>query len=365
MDFSKINRFWDRIPIFEMIVTLIAGSFTMAIEMAASRSLAPYLGSSLIVWSGLIGMILAAASVGAYVGGVVSERLTNIKDIDLKLDSYLFTAGFYLAIVAIVKGVFLSPLVNMASLRLAVIIASVALFALPAAILASITPLLIRRRIVFISKNIEKTDHKIASLVGILSSLSALGAIIGTIIPGFWLLPLLGTNRLLLSISCILMILASSIYARYFPKKSLFKFAIALCFISPIFQGVEEFKVEKDVDSAYQRILIGIGEDQDKNKTRSLQVGSPRAAQSIINMNDTDRLASSYLRLFRLAEYLSEEPQKPSLLIGGGAFLYARDYLKRQKGMLHVAEIDGELESLAEKYFFWKRGENVRIWPED
>ena len=63
---------------FIYLLVFIEGLTTLGSELAASRLLAPYFGTSLIVWSALIGLILLSLSVGYWLGGVwIDKRPTN------------------------------------------------------------------------------------------------------------------------------------------------------------------------------------------------------------------------------------------------------------------------------------------------
>ena len=61
------------------LVAFVAGASIMAIEIVASRILAPVLGNSIVVWSSLIGVILAALSYGYLKGGVLAESVAKRK----------------------------------------------------------------------------------------------------------------------------------------------------------------------------------------------------------------------------------------------------------------------------------------------
>ena len=72
-------------------VVFVASFCSMALEIAASRLLAPHLGVSLYSWTGIIGVVLAGVMFGNWAGGRIADQSPKKET----LGTCLFLAGLF------------------------------------------------------------------------------------------------------------------------------------------------------------------------------------------------------------------------------------------------------------------------------
>lgn len=182
------------------ISVFLAGAAVMSAEMAAPRLLAPFFGASQTVWTNIIGVILAAMTLGACAGGRLADKWPTTR----AYARALMISGLALAAVPFISR----PFLGYASLALAkqeagpfvLSLVSVSLFfAPPVFMLAMISPWAVKLAAV-------NNSCELGRIAGELSALAAFGSIIGTFATTFALLPFLGTRASILAVAAILII---------------------------------------------------------------------------------------------------------------------------------------------------------------
>ena len=84
--------------IFLYLTEFFAGMSVMAVELGASRLLAPYFSSSQIVWTIIIGTIMIAMALGNIYGGRSADKNPNPD----RLYTRILIAGVWIALIPVV-----------------------------------------------------------------------------------------------------------------------------------------------------------------------------------------------------------------------------------------------------------------------
>jgi spermidine synthase len=328
----------------------------MMLELVGSRLLAPFLGTSLVIWTSLIGIILAALSAGYAWGGKLADKEPTTRLLS-RLVFYAaawtaFMVGFYYPLLSSIQA-------SGVDLRVGAIIASVILFAVPAVLLGMVSPFAVRLSI----ENVETSGQT----AGRLYALSTAGSIAGTFLAGFVLIPHLGTTRLLILLAVILGINSLLLNSKDFlPWKFTLLMAVVILYgVDLKFREVLATTGFRDFDTLYSRVLVLDGEDPVSKRKARHMLFDPLGIQSRVFLDNTDELAADYLKMFRLAEYALSEP-KSFLILGGGAYNFPRHLASTYPdATIEVVELDPGVTKLAREYFGLKEYPNMVIHHED
>src|SRR5579864_3235102 len=184
-----------------ILLVFVAGACSLAVELSASRLLAPYFGSSLFVWANLIGLILLYLTVGYYVGGRLADRSPRPG----VLYTLTIIAAFLISVIPFLsRPILLWSQSAFATYSIGVfygsLVSVILLFAIPMILLGCVSPFAIRLRIEQVGKS-GRTS-------GQLYAISTAGSILGTFLPVLWLIPTIGTYRTFLVIAVTLLLVS-------------------------------------------------------------------------------------------------------------------------------------------------------------
>lgn len=280
----------------------------MATEMTASRFIAPWFGTSTIVWSVLISVVLAAMSLGYWYGGRLADRKPSWQVLHaLPVVTGVFTAlipfAGRLIFSALSAGIRGTP-VNILILSF---LGIVAVFVPPVFVLAMVSP--------FVVKLLARADNT-GRTAGSLYAMSTLGSIFGTLTPTLVTIPWLGTRETLFLCSGMLILLGC---LGFRGKRRAFFALLALPLAGWLLTagGIRNTAhVVHEEESHYQYLQVQRRDDG----TTLLIVNEGGAMQSIARQNDALNPASTYYESYLLLPYMGEFQEGPAVLvIGAGA----------------------------------------------
>src|SRR5690554_482089 len=168
----------------------------MAVELSATRLLAPYFGTSQIIWTVVIGLIMIALSIGNVLGGRMADKYAATPDHGRsRLYSLIWISALWIALIPLVGKYIIALTVLLLiwvfpqNLILAGSVCScLIVFSFPLVILGMVSPYLVKLGIVDMETN--------GRVTGEIYGLSTIGSIIGTFIPTFVTIPSgLGTSK--------------------------------------------------------------------------------------------------------------------------------------------------------------------------
>ena len=334
--------------LFLYVTEFFAGMSVMAVELGASRLLAPYFSSSQIVWTIIIGTIMIAMALGNVYGGKSADKNPNPD----KLYGRILIAAVWIAMIPvvgkyIVLGVsgLLIFTVNSNFLIIAAFVACMVIFVFPLFLLGTVTPSLAKYTVDSLEEN--------GKIVGTLGAFNTIGSIIGTFVPTFISIPAVGTSITFLIFAGILLALG----AVYFLSKGsgikrlgVSTVVFILCCVMGHSNSFAfwESNLTYEGESIYNYLQV---KESEKNVILSTNVLF--GVQSVYMKEDG--LTGMYYDYAMAAPLMVPEKRAEDmevLILGMGTGTYATQCKKYYGDMaIEGVEIDEKITDLSKKYF--------------
>lgn len=329
-------------------LAVLAGGFSsLALEMAASRLLNTYFGSSQIVWAVLIGLILVYLTAGYYLGGRLADRYPS----EAALYRLMAWAGLVIGLIPVVaRPILRYGQVGLDSYVATLLVASlsgvIALLAVPMTLLGMVSPYATRLAL--------RDVAGAGNVAGRIYAVSTVGSILGTFLPVLVLIPTIGTTPTFYLIALALLAVANHGLFRAGALRlgyaAMPVAVVALLVVAPSGLGKHVPGLIYERESPYNYIQV-----VQKREARHLLLNEGQGVHSVYH--PTRLLTGSVWDLFLIAPYFNEPPHTEDdvqslCLIGLAAGTIAKQYTAVY-GPIFIdgVEIDPDIIEVGRRYF--------------
>lgn len=329
------------------LTEFFAGMSVMAVELGASRLLAPYFSSSQIVWTIIIGTIMIAMALGNVWGGRAADKNPNPD----KLYGRMLIAAVWIAaipfvgkLVILLISALLVVTISTNFLIWAAFLSCMIVFVYPLFLLGTVTPSLVKY-------TVSSLDDS-GKTVGTLGAANTIGSIIGTFVPTFISIPAVGTAATFVIFSGILLLLGI-VYFLYVKRGTVKVIVSAILFAAAAFAGMSfgfafwENTLTLEDESVYNYLQV-----REDDRRVILSTNVLFGVQSVYIKDDT--LTGMYYDYALAAPLMLEQPEAPHemLILGMGTGTYATQCRRYFDSMtVEGVEIDEKITALARDYF--------------
>jgi len=329
------------------LTEFFSGMAVMAVELGASRLLAPYFSSSQIVWTIIIGTIMIALAVGNVWGGRSADKNPDPD----RLYRRILIAAVWIAMIPVagkyiilgISGILVLT-VSTNFLIIAAFLACMVIFVFPLVLLGTVTPSLVKYTTDSLTDN--------GRIVGTLGAFNTVGSIIGTFLPTFVTIPAVGTAVTFLIFSGILLVLGLVYFAGRKTRRTLCAVSAGMFCFASVFGNSDSFAFwEKHLlyegESVYNYLQV-----KDTENSVIFSTNVLFGVQSIM-MKDGGLTGMFYdYDLAGPAACGGASSPVSILMLGNGTGTFVsqcRRYFPDSP--VEAVEIDGKITELAGKYF--------------
>ncbi|MCM1133711.1 MAG: fused MFS/spermidine synthase [Ruminococcus flavefaciens] len=340
------------------LTEFFSGMSVMAVELGASRLLAPYFSSSQIVWTIIIGTIMIAMALGNIYGGKSADKNPNPD----KLYGRILVAGVWIALIPFIGklailgiSALLVVTVSTNFLIWAAFITCMVVFVYPLFLLGTVTPSLVKY-------TVDSLDDS-GKTVGTLGAFNTIGSIIGTFVPTFISIPAVGTAVTFLIFAGILLILGIVYFlsskrgtAKAVTSAVMF---VVCCAVSPSLNfAFWEKDLAYEGESVYNYLQV-----KENDRRTSLSTNVLFGVQSVYMKSGG--LTGMYYDYAMAAPLMADTDDSTDILVlGMGTGTYAKQCMEYFDGVTaEGVEIDEKITELAHEYF--ELPENINVTTYD
>lgn len=326
---------------FYLLIAFIEGAAVMVCELLSARMIAPYYGTTLFVWSTVIGVTLAALAIGYFLGGYYADRYAQ----DSLLFYVLGVGSVLIALMPLSARFILEATSNM-GVRSGSLVSALVFLLPPLVCLGMTSPIIIR----LASRDVQHTGRTAGNVYAV----STISGILVTFLLGFYLIPMWGITKpayysaMLLGIFPVGFFVRQKQYSPAFAMVALFV-AVALMLFSAKDQALSNLHVLYKSEGLLGQVVVADYQPADKPglpARRILLVN--RHSQTAIN-KETGHSVWPYVHATAVAASIKPQGSK-AVVLGLGAGSVTDEFL-RLGFDVDACEFDERIVNVAKEYF--------------
>nr|WP_203685933.1 fused MFS/spermidine synthase [Streptomyces sp. SID14515] len=301
------------------VIVFGSSAAVLVVEIVALRLLAPYLGLTLETSTMVIGIALTAIALGSWLGGRVADQV----DPHRLIGPALGVSGVVVA---------LTPLLLRTTAEwspaLLLLVASATLL-VPGALLSAVTPFVTKLRLTSLAET--------GTVVGRLSGVGTLGAIVGTVLTGFVLVSRLPVSTILIGLGTLL-VLGAAVVGWQARRRRATVAALATVVAGSLATAFAPGGCDAETRYHCAQVVA----DPDRSSGRTLVLDGLN--HSYVDVEDPAHLKFAYVRAIASVVDTAFPDGEPLTAhhIGGGGLTFPRYLASARPGTRSlVSEIDG------------------------
>lgn len=337
------------------VLVFVSSAAVLVLETLAGRLMAPYVGVTLESFTGIIGTILAGIALGSWIGG----RLADRRDPRVLLGPTLVLGGA-LSFLSIPVIDFLGASLMGATPPVIVFLTTTA-FLLPTAVLSAVTPMVVKLQLADLADT--------GAVVGRLSAVGTVGALVGTFVTGFVLVAAWPTRPIIRVVGGALVLGGLALWGWLRRDAgpgdddmgALARPSVGMLVVMLVFAGLSFAAAHPcEEESAYFCARVEV--DPDRPTGRILRLDTLR--HSYADVEDPTHLEFSYAQAMSdVLATIAPEGEALDVTHVGGAGMSLPRYLRatRPGTQSTVLELDPLMTEIAERDMGWEPGPDVEM----
>ncbi|WP_323792755.1 fused MFS/spermidine synthase [Nocardioides sp.] len=317
----------------------------LVVEIVALRLLAPYLGLTLETSTLVIGVALAAIATGSWWGGRIADRVPPRR----LIGPFLLVSG----VVVAATPFLVRTSAEVASGSLVVLASGIAIL-VPAMLLSAVTPAVTKLQLV----RLDETG----SVVGRLSGIGTVGAVLGTVVTGFVLISRVPVSGIMVGLGLILVVVGLALEARFGLVRRTVVTSLVLVGLGGV--GAAVGPGGCDVETAYHCASVEV--DPERASGRVLVLDNLR--HSYVDLDDPTHLEFDYIQAIGAMVDTGFDAQEPlaTYHLGAGGLTIPR-YLQvvRPGSTSIVSELDPGVVQVNRERLALETGPDLEVRTED